>query len=179
MRYFSGFALGGEAGLFDEIIAPYKDNPYVVAGFSYGAVKAVEQVYGGCERVERLILLSPAYFAGRGRAFVKTQMIHFRKDRAVYLEKFLENASYPAQKSLLERYRADATVRDLEELLTYPWSVEKLREIERRGTKIETYLGAKDKIVDAEAAHDFFKNFGDSYLFKEYGHILRGGEKGG
>ncbi len=173
MRYFSGFGLDGEAALFDEIVAPYEENPYVVAGFSYGAVKAVEHVYGGCERVERLILLSPAYFVGRGRAFVKTQMIYFRKDRSAYLEKFLENAAYPAHKCLLDRYLADANDSELEELLTYPWPDEKLRGIQRRGTKIETYLGAKDKIVDAEAAHRFFKNFGESYLFKEYGHILR------
>ncbi len=173
MRYFSGFGLSGEAKLFDEIIAPYEESPYVVTGFSYGAIKAVEYVYGSSGRVDRLILLSPSYFIGRGRAFVKTQMLYFRKDPSAYLEKFIENAAYPADKSLLSRFCADATDKDLEELLTYPWADEKLREIERRGTLIETYFGAEDRIVDAKAAHDFFKNFGESYLFKEYGHILR------
>jgi len=142
-------------------------------------VKAVEHVYAESGRVERLILLSPAYFAGCTKAFTKAQMLYFRKDSSSYMERFLENAAYPAEKGVLDRFRGDATLSELEELLLYPWSEGKLREIERRGTIIETYLGAEDRIVDAKAAHDFFKNFGESYLFKEYGHILRGGEKSG
>ncbi len=179
MRYFSGFSLSGEKGLFDEIVGPYEKNPYVVAGFSYGAIKALEYAYSCRERVERLVLLSPAYFMGRPKVFVKTQRLYFKKDPSAYLDKFLENAAYPADKNLLLPFVTAGTSQELEELLTYPWPAEKMQEIAARGTVIETYLGARDKIVDAKEAHSFFKNLGDSYLFKQYGHILREGEKSG
>ncbi len=179
MKYFSGFALAGEAALFDEFIAPFAENRYVVVGFSYGAIKAVEYAYASRRRVEKLILLSPALFLNSSKAFKKVQLLHFKKDPGKYIDTFLSNAAYPASKDILEPYLATPSIRDLEELLEYSWPKERLESLLRRGTTIETYIGKEDKIVDAEAAFGFFREFGESYLFKQYGHILhRGGESG-
>ncbi len=179
MRFFSGFSLKGEAALFDEIVAPYSDNPYVVAGFSYGAMKAVEYVYASKKRVDRVILLSPSFFRGQSDAFKKAQIRYYKKDAEKYLDRFLENAAFPASKTLLQPYAVNAAPEELEALLRYEWPESKLEAIARRGTLIETYLGKEDRIIDAEAAHAFFRNFGESYLFKPYGHILHEGDESG
>ncbi len=59
MRYFNGFCLNGEEVLFKDILI---ESNYVVAGFSYGAILAFEEAYRGDSRVDRLILISPAFF---------------------------------------------------------------------------------------------------------------------
>ncbi len=179
MRYFSGFALKDEAALFDEIIAPYAKNPYVVVGFSYGAIRAIEYAHASTKRIDRVILLSPAYFRDSSEAFKKVQIRHFKRDPERYIDTFLANAAFPASKSLLQPYLASPSVEELERLLRYEWPEEILEKVIQRGTLIETYLGKKDRIVDAEEAHTFFRNFGESYLFKPYGHILHEGESSG
>lgn len=175
MRYFSGFSLQNESILFDEFLKEYRGNPYVVAGFSYGAIKALEYVYKTEERVERLLLLSPSYFLKSSKAFKKAQKLYFKKDPSHYLSGFLKNAAYPAEDSELSSFLKMGTLKELEELLEYEWPEEKLRSVASRGVKIEIYLGGKDKIIDAMEAHNFFKNFGQSYLFKPYGHMLKEG----
>jgi len=62
----------------------------------------------------------------------------------------------------------------LEKLLTYSWSSELLISCKKRNIIIETYLGGKDKIIDVYEAHKFFRQYSESYLFKDVGHILRG-----
>ncbi|WP_457599641.1 pimelyl-ACP methyl ester esterase BioV [Hydrogenimonas sp.] len=179
MTFFSGFGLEGETALFNEIIGSDADNPYLVAGFSYGAIKALEYVERCDRRVDRLVLLSPAFFKGESRAFVKAQILYFKKDPEAYFETFLTNAAYPADKKLLEPFAVRGSVEELEELLTYEWPEERLDRLLGRGVAIETFLGARDRIVDAGAAHAFFRNFGESWLFKPYGHILHEGERDG
>ena len=178
MTYFSGFSLAGERELFAPFLGEVSKNPYVAAGFSYGAQKALEYALGRSERLERLILLSPAWFLDRSPAFVKLQLRAFRKDRAAYLRDFLRAAVDPSDLDL-SAYLAPGSVEELEELLTYPWEPRKLEAIRERGTRIEIYLGARDRIVTAPAAHEFFKNFGESWLFKTYGHILQGEKEHG
>ena len=46
------------------------ESAYCVAGFSYGAQQAFEYVYHATERIDRLILLSPAFFQTQKPSFV-------------------------------------------------------------------------------------------------------------
>ncbi|NCB14181.1 MAG: alpha/beta hydrolase, partial [Erysipelotrichia bacterium] len=41
-----------------------------------------------------------------------------------------------------------------------------------KGVKIEVYLGANDKIIEASIAQEFFKKFATVYYIKEKGHLL-------
>ncbi len=172
MTFFSGFCLQDEAELFDEYLNLWRENPYVVAGFSYGAIKALEYTLSHHGRIDRLILLSPAWFVGMDRSFVRQQMIFYKKSPEKYIQNFYRNVSYPTRIDL-SGYAKESPAEDLKELLGYAWQEEKLREIGRKGVLLEVYLGAKDRIVDANRAHDFFKNYATSYLFKPFGHLLR------
>ena len=172
MIFFSGFSLRDEAEIFGDYLGGYRENPYVVAGFSYGAIKAVEYAALSSKRIDKIILLSPAYFVGKSRGFVKAQLLYFRKDADQYLEKFFQNAAYPSSFDLTP-FRKNSSEEELEELLTYPWDDAKLRSLLDRGIRIETYLGGEDRIVDTQKAHLFFRNFSTSYYFKPFGHLLR------
>ena len=172
MTFFSGFSLQGEAELFDAYLAPWRDNPYVVAGFSYGAIRAFEHVLASAGRIDRLLLLSPAWFVNKKSAFKRVQLAAFEKSPEAYLERFFENALEPAPFDVT-KYRKTGTLRQLEELLHYPWEEAKLEALVKRGVKVEVFLGARDRIVDAPEAHRFFRRYATSWLFKPYGHFLR------
>jgi pimeloyl-ACP methyl ester carboxylesterase len=172
MIFFSGFSLQDEEELFFDYLKDLKDNPYVVVGFSYGAIKALEFTANSSERIDRLILISPAWFCNRSRAFIRTQLLYFRKDAERYTQTFLKNIAYPANIDL-SKYVAPSTLSDLEKLLTYSWPSELFNICKKRDIVIETYLGGKDKIIDAYEAHEFFRQYSESYLFKDVGHILR------
>ncbi|WP_300362102.1 pimelyl-ACP methyl ester esterase BioV [Hydrogenimonas sp.] len=172
MTFFSGFSLRNEAALFEEYLGEWRQNPYVVAGFSYGAIKAAEYVSHTRKRVDRLLLLSPAYFLGRPKAFKKAQKIHYRKDPEAYLETFLKNAAFPSSLDL-KPFLGPSSFEDLESLLDYPWPDTLFETLDEKGVKVETFLGGRDRIVDASAAHDFFRRHTTSYLFKPFGHLLR------
>ena len=178
MIFFSGFSLSGEASLFDGFFGHDRDNPYVVAGFSRGAQRALEHVLTTPRRVDRLVLLSPAWFLDRKPAFIRLQLRAFAKDKEAYLRNFLANAASPSGTDLTP-YLVPGTAGELEALLTYPWEREKLETVQRRGIRLEIYLGGRDRIVDAAKAHDFFKNYGESWYFKTYGHLLQGAKEHG
>jgi hypothetical protein len=89
------------------------------------------------------------------------------------MARFFQNALHPADFDL-SPYAVEGSAEALEALLTYPWERKKLGTLRERGVRIETYLGAKDRIVNAPGAHEFFREFGESWLFKPYGHFLRG-----
>jgi len=172
MTYFSGFSLQGEAGIFSEFLGDVEENPYVVAGFSYGAQKALAHVCDTRRRVDRLLLLSPAWFLDRSKAFVRTQRIHYKNDPKRYLDTFLRNVAHPSAYDL-SPFLAPSTADDLQKLLTFSWPRAYFERAAEKGVKIEVYLGGKDRIVDAEAAHEFFKTYATSYLIKPFGHLLR------
>lgn len=58
-NYYSGFSLKNEKKIFGEYI---KENDFTISGFSYGAIKAFEDVLKSDERVDLLQLFSPAFF---------------------------------------------------------------------------------------------------------------------
>ena len=172
MIFFSGFSLKNEEELFFDYLGDIKDNVYTVVGFSYGAIKALEFVANSSKRIDRLTLISPAWFCNKSKSFIKAQLLYYKKDTDKYIKTFLKNTAYPANIEL-SRYTTHTTLSDLERLLTYSWSSELFEICKDKNIIIETYLGGKDKIIDAYKAFEFFRQHSKSYLFKDVGHILK------
>ena len=169
MRYFNGFSLQGE----EELFTPYLLNSdYCVAGFSYGAQQAFEDVYQSKKRIDRLILHSPAFFQTEKPSFIRTQLRYFEAGHEAYVKQFLSNAAYPSNVDLSD-YLDVGTKEELEALLTYTWDKKKIQEVLDRGTVIEVFLGSEDKIIDAQKAFDFFKPLTTTYFMKYVGHLLQ------
>ena len=169
MKYFNGFSLEGEEGFFKEHLI---NSDYCVAGFSYGAQKAFEYVHNSSERIDRLILISPAFFQNHKKSFIKTQLRYFKADKEAYRKVFLENVAYPSTTSL-EAHLVDGSYDELNDLLSYIWDKEKIEALLERGVIIEVFMGDADKIVDAEKSFEFFSALVPVYLFKEKGHLLQ------
>lgn len=167
-NYFSGFCFKNESELFNEYL---ESNDFTVCGFSYGAIKAFEEVLSTNQRVDKLQLFSPAFFQTFDDKFKRTQVMYFKKDANAYVKTFLQNVIYPSNLDI-SKYFELGTSKQLEELLNYNWSEEKLQELVDKGVKIEVYLGGIDKIIDSSKAKDFFKNFATVYYIKEKGHLL-------
>ena len=167
-KYFSGFCFKNESELFDEYII---NNDFTISGFSYGAIKAFEVALSTNKRVDKLQLFSPAFFQNFDDKFKRTQLMYFKKDANAYCQNFLSNVIYPTNLDI-SKYFELGTAEQLEELLNYNWSEEKLQKLVDKGTKIEVYLGGADKIIDASIAKEFFKNFATVYYIKEKGHLL-------
>jgi len=169
MRYFNGFSLKGEDKFFDEQLI---NSDYSVAGFSYGAQKAFEYAYKSTERIDRLILISPAFFQNHKKSFIKTQLRYFKVDKEAYSQEFLKNVAYPSS-TLLNEFITDGIYEELEDLLSYIWKEEKILELKKRGIIIEVFMGDVDKIVDFEKSFEFFSKLIPVYLFKGKGHLLK------
>lgn len=172
-KYFNGFSLQNEEELFSEYLI---QSELCVAGFSYGAQKAFEYVYKSKERIDRLILLSPAFFQTQKPSFIRTQLRYFEAGQEAYVKQFLSNVAYPSNIDLSE-YLNVGTKEELESLLTYAWDENKLQELRDRGTTIEVFLGEKDKIIESEITFGFFSPIVTTYLIKDAGHILNVPEK--
>ena len=168
MLYFSGFSLSGEELFFGDYLVR---SEQCVAGFSYGAQKAFEHVYVTQKRVDRLILLSPAFFQTQKPSFIRMQLRYFEAGKKAYVKQFLENAAFPSTKDLTPVLQT-GTKEELEALLTYRWNAEKIEEITKRGTIIEVFLGAEDKIIDSASAFYFFREYATTYWIKGAGHLL-------
>ncbi len=168
MTYFHGFSLQNEERLFDQYLI---NSDYCVAGFSYGAQQALEYVYHSKKRIDRLILLSPAFFQSQKPSFSRTQLRYFEAGRKAYVEQFISNVTSPSSMDL-STFLNVGSKEELEALLTYVWDKDKIEEILSRGTTIEVFLGAKDKIIDAKAAFDFFAPLTTTYYVKDTGHLL-------
>jgi len=168
MVYFNGFSLQNEEVYFQEYLL---ESDLCVAGFSYGAQKAFEYVYHANVRVDRLILLSPAFFQTKKQSFIRTQLHYFEAGKDAYTDQFLLNAAFPASIDLKE-YLKTGSKEELETLLTYQWDEEKIKKVQEKGTVIEVFLGGRDKIMEAEEAFDFFAPLVTSYYMKDSGHLL-------
>ena len=168
MRYFNGFALQNEEHFFKEYLV---EGDFTVAGFSYGAQKAFEYAYASHERVDRLILLSPAFFQNQKSSFIRTQLRYFKSDQEAYTQQFLKNVSFPSLLTLDDNL-ANGTYEELEELLSYVWDRDKILELQQRGVEIEVFLGGRDKIVLTQKSLEFFSDVTTTYLFKGCGHFL-------
>ncbi len=167
-KYFSGFCFENESELFNDYLI---SNDFTISGFSYGAIKAFEEVLTCEYRVDKLQLFSPAFFQNEDEKFKRMQLMFFKKDEKSYCDNFLKNVLYPSDKNI-EKYFKIGTYKELEELLYYKWEKEKLEKLLKKGTKIEVFLGQNDKIIHSKKAKDFFTNFATVYYIKNKGHIL-------
>ena len=168
MKYFNGFSLQNEAELFSSLL---KEDDFCVAGFSYGAQKAFEFAYHSTTRIDRLILISPAFFQTQKPSFIRAQLRYFEAEKSSYVKQFLENVTYPSTFSL-QPYLHTGTKDELEALLSYVWDRDKIKVLQQRGTSIEVFLGEYDKIIDIKAAQKFFADLSTLYIFKKSGHLL-------
>jgi surfactin synthase thioesterase subunit len=169
MLYFNGFSLQNEEIFFKQYI-PQSD--FCVAGFSYGAQKAFEYAYHTTKRIDRLILLSPAFFQIEKPSFLRTQLHYFQKDKEAYIKQFLSNVTAPYKEDILE-YVKPGNKEELTSLLSYEWDRLKIKELQNRGITIEVFLGADDKIINIEKTLAFFSDITTTYLIKDVGHLLR------
>ncbi len=165
MKYFSGFCLENESELFDEFTCR---GDFCVAGFSYGAQKALEYVFTCTKRVDKLQLISPAFFMDKSEKYKKLQIISFRKNSNLYYKNFLENVA----SSDLSKYFNKGSLEELKELIFYEWDRTKLQNLKDRGIEIEVYLGEKDKIINSLHVKSFFQEFATIYYIKNKGHTL-------
>jgi len=168
MFYFNGFSLQHEEELFSEYLLK---NDLCVAGFSYGAQKAFEYVYHTKERIDRLVLLSPAFFQTQKPSFIRTQLRYFEAGKETYVKQFLTHVSSPSKLDL-SAYLNVGTKEELEALLCYQWDPKKIQEVLDRGTTIEVFLGEEDKIIETLSAFNFFSALTTTYFIKNRGHIL-------
>lgn len=167
-KFFSGFCFKNEEELFKAYI---KKSDFTVCGFSYGAIKAIEYALNTNERIDTLQLFSPAFFIDKDKKFIRTQLMYFKKDKITYIEGFLKNVKYPV-KNYIKNYFFNGNLKELEELLSYDWSPKILDDINKKNIKIEIYLGQVDKIINADAAKDYFINYATVYYLKNKGHLL-------
>ena len=168
MKYFNGFALQGEERFLKSYLI---DSDFCLAGFSYGAQKAFEYAYNTDKRIDRLLLLSPAFFQHHKTSFIRTQLRYFRSNQQAYIQQFLKNVAYPSSIDL-EPYLTMGKHEELEFLLGYIWDREKMMALQKRGVTIEVFIGGKDKIVNVQKSFEFFSEISTTYYFKEQGHLL-------
>lgn len=169
MIYFNGFCFEGEEILFEAFTCK---SDFCVAGFSYGAIKAIKYALHVKTRIDKIQLFSPAFFQDKDEKFKKLQKISFRKNQEKYLENFLQNVSFPSQIKMQEFLHV-GTFAQLEELLEYEYKEEELQALKDKRIALEVFLGEKDKIIDALKVREFFLPFATVYFMKDAGHLLQ------
>jgi pimeloyl-ACP methyl ester carboxylesterase len=168
VKFFSGFSLVNEDKLFKEYIV---DNDFTIVGFSYGAIKAFEYTYNTTNRVDRLILLSPAFFQNQPKNYARRQLRYFQNSPEEYTKQFLLNVAYPNNINL-NKYRKEGSKDELKELLEYQWDKDKIKTLQKKGIIIEIFLGVNDRIIDTKSAFNFFSKITTTYIIKNTGHLL-------
>ena len=176
MRFYSGFGFWNEKELFSEYL---EEGEFVVAGFSYGAQKALIDAIDSKKRVDKLQLLSPAFFNNNPK-FIKLQLNSYKQKKKDYVKQFYQNTKHPLtekeiKKLNIEKYYDKTETYQLEELLNFNWGI--IEHIKNKNIDIEIFIGSEDKIIDVKKAVDFFKNYGKIYFIKGAGHLLKKLEK--
>ncbi len=170
MKFHSGFSLKNEHYYFKEYV---NSSQYTVCGFSYGAIQAlrhVKEMLSEKKRVDRLQLFSPAFFQTKDEKFKRVQLMGYKKSAASYLGEFIKLCFSPYEKKIVEHDKNN--IEELEELLRYEWDADELRELVKRGVKIEVYLGGKDAIIDVDGAREFFIQVATVTYIKDANHFL-------
>lgn len=170
VRFFSGFGFEKEQGLFEPFL-PAVSAGFTLAGFSYGAIEAFEYALSTPERIERLVLLSPAFFQNRPENFKRQQLMGFKKDAARYFEQFYAACDVPTE--MIAPFKAPGDAAALKRLLNYRWQSDAMGRLSERGTEVVVYLGGRDRIIDARAAATFFSRLCEVYYLKNAGHFLQ------
>ncbi len=133
MKYFNGFSLEGEEVFFKNFII---NSDFTVVGFSYGAQKAFEYAFNSKNRIDRLILLSPAFFQYHKKSFIKRELRFFKKNEDYYMGEFIKNVIYPSDIDL-SSFLNIGTYGELCSLLSYVWDKNRILELKNRGIPIE------------------------------------------
>lgn len=168
--HFSGFCFDREEELFSRFS---KKCFYDISGFSYGAQKACEEVLkrvNSGQRVQKLLLYSPAFFEDKTQTYKNLQISHFKKNKQIYIQNFLEKIGADDE---IKKYFKEGDIEDLQALFSYRWDEKKLAFIQEKGVLIEVYLGGCDKIINVEATKDFFSSTSLVYFIKGANHCLR------
>lgn len=169
--YYRGFAINNDRELLHEWIPT---SQRTVTGFSMGAQSAIEAVYSCQNDIDRVVLISPAFFNDRGGDFAAAQLAAFDSNKEIYLRQFVKNAAYPSKTAL---QIGEAWRQELEELLNYRWDTAKLEALRKKGVAIEVILGERDRIVDSVSAKKFFIPFATIFIVNGAGHILQKEER--
>jgi len=169
MKFYSGFCLSNDKGLFTEFL---KESDYTIAGFSYGSIKAFEEAKKTKSRVDTLQLFSPAFFQDKTDKFKRMQNMYFAKDKQAYYENFHKSIFLPSKIDTSLKHE-EGSAEELEELLSFIWKADELKALQDRGIKIEVYLGSEDKIINAHNAKEFFLPYADTYMINHAGHTLQ------
>ena len=167
MKFFSGFCVDVDKDFFADYI---EDKEFVVAGFSYGAQKALDYVLNSSKRIDKLQLLSPAFF-DYNEKIININLKAFRKDKNSYIKNFLTKAgiTHLPIHSSTHLLIGECNENDLLKLFTFDW--EKIKEI--KDIKIEVFLGEYDRIIALKKAYEFFKDYADIYFIKSANHFLK------
>lgn len=166
MKFFSGFGFSGEDELFEELL---DSSEYAVAGFSFGAQKALQEALN-LKRVQKLTLISPGVFTHLSYEEKRKQIELFRAKKEVYLSMFYKKCG---AKDEHQKYFKNPSLKELEELFSYEWKESDLSSICKKGCKIEVYIGDRDKIVDIEGIKRLFMPYSTLYIHHGVGHILK------
>lgn len=169
MHYFSGFCFEGEEEIFSNL--PLTSNLFTLTGFSYGAIKAFKtalQHIRENKRIQTLNLLSPAFFQTQTPAYLKMQVLGFRKNPQSYISNFLSLCGNPSAK-----YFKSGTLEQLQDLLYFRWEKQEIEELLEVGVQINVFLGGEDKIISSLEAKEFFAPFGVVYFYKDFNHCLK------
>lgn len=179
MKFFGGFGFKDEVRIFEKILRDlgyFRANPYNICGFSYGAQKAVRFALESLKsnvRVNRVLLLSPAFFNDKDSAFKDAQIRAFAKNKALYMKAFYKNVGVCAEYRQFLREIESLDSRILEQCLRYEFKGDDLVFLRSKGVEIVAILGQNDRIIDSRKANDFFAQYGIVYLLKDANHLLR------
>jgi len=167
MIFYSGFSLRDDKVFFKSFL---KDSEYCVAGFSYGAIKALLHVSQSKTRIDTLQLFSPAFFQDKSEKFKRLQLMAYKRNSEAYLKQFMQSCFAPYKQS--QTLHIENNTDELYELLYYEWPANILKDIIDRGINIEVYLGEKDSIINTNVAKEFFLPFATTYYIKNANHFL-------
>jgi pimeloyl-ACP methyl ester carboxylesterase len=168
VKFFSGFCVEGERELFAQYL-PSREA--YVAGFSYGAIEAIEYATSTKEFFKKLILLSPAYYAHKDEEFCGMQYAAFVADPQLYRIKLLKRSGLDEETAA--KYAKMGTKEELDKLLHFKWSAELFETLKVKGVSVEIYIGSADRVVESEASAQFFRQYGAVYYIKNKNHFLR------
>lgn len=178
LKFFGGFGFKDEVRIFEKILRDlgyFRANPYNICGFSYGAQKAVRFALESLKsnvRVNRVLLLSPAFFNDKDFAFKDAQIRAFAKNKALYMKAFYKNIGLKKGDEIYLREIEGLDSRILEQCLRYEFKGDDLVFLRSKGVEIVVILGQNDRIIDSLKANDFFAQYGIVYLLKNANHLL-------
>ena len=171
MKFYSGFSLKNDSIFFKEYV---NSSEYCVSGFSHGSIKAFKYVKEELDkgnRVDVLQLFSPAFFQTKSLKFKRLQTLSYSKNPDAYLSSFLKSCFFPYSRKETRSVQTDLS--GLEELLNYEWTIADLVELDRKGVRLEVYLGEKDVVIDVGGAREFFTQVATVTYIKDANHFLQ------